>query len=165
MANRKQLENWDINLSSRPLTMPNGIKRLVRLPLWAWDIYADYNDRDMKLIIFLNWTRALKFERPESFDYIMTADAHSKFRRIQKMVYLYDLLGKEVMRELAEFPANDFHDPCVLPQFPDPWPNEAHCLQWMKKRIHARFPKSVSCTQSHFRATTLCSDIPGGYPR
>ncbi|MFD2257689.1 hypothetical protein ACFSSA_13480 [Luteolibacter algae] len=141
MSDNEQMKGWDAYLSSRPLTMPNGVKRLVRLPLWAWDIYADYTDLDMKRIVSLNWTRALQFERPEAFDYIMTSDAHSKSRRYQKMAYVYDLLGKDNMRELAEFPANDFHDPCTLPTFPDPWPHEAHCLLWMKKRIQARFPK------------------------
>lgn len=137
-------EPWNRNPVSRPLAMPDGVKRIVTLPDWAWDALDQRNPKARDAAVRLCWSRASKYERSEAFDYMLAAHAHSDRRRQQKFEYLLDITEEPKIPGGGKLPANDHFDPKTLPAFPDPCWTESHCWNWYERRMLARFSRMVA---------------------
>ena len=118
--------------------MPDGIKRIVSLPKWAWVALDELKESAFKAAVSLSWSKTKQYERNDAFEYLLIAFAHSDRRRIAKLHFYLDVCDTGIIAE-PKFPVNDHYNPQHLPDFPDPWWAEAECWETYKKRIKRLF--------------------------
>lgn len=141
MAARHRQEIWNTNPTSRTVQFPDGLKRILTLPDWAWAVFDTRNKKAFDAAIHLSWSRATQYGISEAFDYMMVAQAHSDQRRFMKFDYYLSISDDAKIPGKAKIPINDHYDPKRLPDFPDPFWTEAESWSAYEQRMRELFIK------------------------